>query len=101
MRALAASILSLGLAVSPVMASNAAPGDKDSAATSNPTSSNAATQPASFARSNNARSDKMSLSPASDSVPSQLRIRRYVVLHLQLVEHIKIGVQFIVLFECL
>ena len=46
MRVLAACVLALGLAASPVMASNAAPGDKDGAATSNNNASTAAAQPA-------------------------------------------------------
>jgi hypothetical protein len=66
MRALAACILSLGLAVSPVMASSAAPGDKDSAATTNATNSTAATQPA--------NAPAPTADPATKAEPSSMEV---------------------------
>jgi hypothetical protein len=66
MRVLAACILALGLAVSPVMASNAAPEDKDSATTSNSTSSTAATQPA--------NAPAATADPATKAEPSNLEV---------------------------
>jgi len=63
MRVLAACVLALGLAVSPVMAANAATGDNDSAATSNNTST-AAAQPA------NATAPAATASPASKAETS-------------------------------
>jgi hypothetical protein len=67
MRALAACILSLGLAVSPVMASSAAPGDKDSAAPSNGSSSStAAAQPA--------NAPAATADPATKAEPSNMEV---------------------------
>ena len=63
MRVLAACVLALGLAVSPVMAANAATGDKDSAATPNNTST-APAQPA------NAPAPAATASPASKAETS-------------------------------
>ena len=64
MRALAASVLALGLAISPAMANNAAPGDKDPAATSN---SPAAAQPA------NATAPAAKAEPSSMEVATELQ----------------------------
>src|ERR1700728_4065373 len=67
MRALAASILALGLAVSPAMASSTAPGDNDSAATSNSSSSSTATaQPAS--------APAATADPATKAEPSNMEV---------------------------
>ena len=67
MRALAASILALGLAASPAMANNAAPGDKDSAATSNTSSSSTATaQPA--------NAPAATADPATKAEPSSMEV---------------------------
>jgi TolA-binding protein len=67
MRALAACILSLGLAVSPAMASPAAPGDKDNAATSNSSSSStAAAQPA--------NTPAAAADPATKAEPSSMEV---------------------------
>jgi hypothetical protein len=67
MRALAACILSLGLAVSPAMATSAAPGDKDSAAPSNSSSSStAAAQPA--------NAPAATADPATKAEPSNLEV---------------------------
>ena len=66
MRVLAASILALGLVVSPAMANNAAPGDKDPGASSNAPAT-AATQPA------NAPAAAANAAPSSMEVATQLR----------------------------
>src|SRR3984885_8286808 len=67
MRVLAACILALGLAVSPVMAGSAAPGDKDSAATSNSSSSSTATaQPA--------NAPAATADPATKAEPSSMEV---------------------------
>src|SRR5580658_3098170 len=67
MRALAACILALGLAASPVMASSAAPGDKDSAATSNSGSSSTTTaQPA--------NAPAATADPAAKAEPSSMEV---------------------------
>lgn len=63
MRALAACVLALGLAVSPAMANSAAPGDKDSAASSS-SASTAAAQPANAATPD----------PASKAAPSSMEV---------------------------
>jgi hypothetical protein len=68
MRALAACILALGLVASPAMASNAAPGDKDPAATSNSTST-AAAQPANAP----APAAKAKAEPSSMEVATELQ----------------------------
>lgn len=65
MRALAACVLALGLAVSPAMANNAAPGDKDSAASS----SSALTAAAQPANPPAAKPD-----PASKAEPSSMEV---------------------------
>jgi len=65
MRVLVASVLALGLAVSPAMANKAAPGDKDPAATSS--SSPAAAQPA------NAPASAAKAEPSSMEVATQLQ----------------------------